>query len=321
MVQSLLLFLVVVILVVMPQSSKSSKVYAVAVGRTTGIFSSWAECQSQVHGFARAQFQSFRTRDQAETYMRQHGAAGAVAGSASRTIRNPTMSTARSTTPLGTKRQRESRKVEERIPSFPSVVSAATVHHKRPRRQESHHNEDLAGDSNNNNINNQNTVGGGWHLAITFDGGSRGNPGLAGAGATVTLRRSSATNSKQPTTTVLHIRDFVGTTATNNEAEYQGLVVALRVAQHEWERQQQRGNPAPSQQQWRLTGVTVQGDSQLIIQQLKGTYQCRSDKLKSRYRQAKELLEQLRQAHHPHNNVPVSLEHVYRSDNQVADGT
>ena len=38
-----------------------SKVYAVKQGRKTGIFSTWAECEKQVKGYAGAKFKSFAT--------------------------------------------------------------------------------------------------------------------------------------------------------------------------------------------------------------------------------------------------------------------
>lgn len=40
-----------------------SKIYAVKVGKTTGIFSNWNECKEQVHGFPGAQFKSFSSFD------------------------------------------------------------------------------------------------------------------------------------------------------------------------------------------------------------------------------------------------------------------
>ncbi|MCA1787801.1 MAG: ribonuclease HI [Desulfobacteraceae bacterium] len=45
------------------------KYYAVAAGRTTGIFTSWPAAKVQVEGFPGAVFKSFKTREQAEAFL------------------------------------------------------------------------------------------------------------------------------------------------------------------------------------------------------------------------------------------------------------
>lgn len=45
------------------------KYYAVATGRTTGIFTSWPAAKSQVDGFPGAVYKSFKTREQAEAFL------------------------------------------------------------------------------------------------------------------------------------------------------------------------------------------------------------------------------------------------------------
>mgnify|MGYP000878756921 CR=1 FL=1 len=47
----------------------AKKVYAVKVGRKTGIFNTWAECEAQVKGFSGAQFKSFKTIEEANEYL------------------------------------------------------------------------------------------------------------------------------------------------------------------------------------------------------------------------------------------------------------
>ena len=44
------------------------KFYAVAVGRTSGIYTDWASAEKQVKGFAGAKYKSFPTRAEAETW-------------------------------------------------------------------------------------------------------------------------------------------------------------------------------------------------------------------------------------------------------------
>ncbi|MEX1297998.1 MAG: ribonuclease HI [Desulfotignum sp.] len=45
------------------------KYYAVAAGRTTGIFTSWPIAKAQVEGFPGAIYKSFKTREQAEAFL------------------------------------------------------------------------------------------------------------------------------------------------------------------------------------------------------------------------------------------------------------
>lgn len=47
----------------------SGKYYAVRKGRKEGIFRTWEECKNQVHGFAGAEYKSFKNRDEAEDYL------------------------------------------------------------------------------------------------------------------------------------------------------------------------------------------------------------------------------------------------------------
>lgn len=45
------------------------KFYAVAKGRKTGIFTSWPQAEQQVRGFAGARYKSFKTREEALTFL------------------------------------------------------------------------------------------------------------------------------------------------------------------------------------------------------------------------------------------------------------
>ncbi|KAL9980315.1 hypothetical protein ACROYT_G008881 [Oculina patagonica] len=48
--------------------------YAVRTGRKTGIFQTWAECESYVKGFPGARYKKFSTEDEAETFVSGSGA-------------------------------------------------------------------------------------------------------------------------------------------------------------------------------------------------------------------------------------------------------
>ena len=54
----------------------ATKYYAVRVGRRTGVFLTWAECQKQVTGFPGGVFKSFTTIEEAEAFVK--GAATAI---------------------------------------------------------------------------------------------------------------------------------------------------------------------------------------------------------------------------------------------------
>jgi ribonuclease HI len=45
------------------------KFYAVRIGRRTGVFASWDECQKQVRGYSGARFKSFKTRAEALRFL------------------------------------------------------------------------------------------------------------------------------------------------------------------------------------------------------------------------------------------------------------
>ena len=120
-------------------------------------------------------------------------------------------------------------------------------------------------------------------ITAYFDGGARGNPGPAGYG--------------------VHIVDALGNvlseqhgslgTATNNIAEYRGLIAALQWAvEHS------------------VSPFVVKGDSQLIIEQMRGNYKVKNEGLKPLYLEARMLVMQI---------GDVRFEHVPREQNKDAD--
>jgi ribonuclease HI len=118
---------------------------------------------------------------------------------------------------------------------------------------------------------------------LYFDGCSKGNPGLGGAGAVLYKDGEEIWGSSQ----------LVGEKVTNNVAEYIGLIMGLKEV---YTRQ--------------IKNIIVRGDSQLVIKQMKGEYKVKSSNLVEYYQQAK-LLEK-----HVGNIV---FEHVYRDKNKRAD--
>lgn len=50
-------------------AKQSNKFYAVRIGKKTGIFETWAECQEQVKGYSGAEFSGFKTKSDALEYL------------------------------------------------------------------------------------------------------------------------------------------------------------------------------------------------------------------------------------------------------------
>ena len=46
--------------------------YAVAVGRSTGVFTTWTECETQVKGFTGCKYKKFKTKAEAQAFVRDH---------------------------------------------------------------------------------------------------------------------------------------------------------------------------------------------------------------------------------------------------------
>jgi hypothetical protein len=117
---------------------------------------------------------------------------------------------------------------------------------------------------------------------IYFDGGSRGNPGIAAGAAVIILTEGRS----------LTIARYFER-ATNNEAEYTGLIIGLEKAQ-----------------ELGLKSLEIRGDSQLIINQVKGDWKVKSESLRPFYQRACRLVAQFEQ---------ISWCWVERAKNSLAD--
>ena len=119
-------------------------------------------------------------------------------------------------------------------------------------------------------------------VTANIDGGSRGNPGLAGFG--VRLERSDGA-----------VHELKGTLphATNNIAEYHGLLAALRWAAREG-----------------VTTLHIRSDSQLLVRQLLGEYRVKNAGLRPLHEEARRLVSQI---------GGVTFEHIRRELNREAD--
>ena len=95
-----------------------------------------------------------------------------------------------------------------------------------------------------------------------FDGCSKGNPGISGAGACICENEQE----------IWFQTMFVGNHETNNVAEYSGLILGLEEAV--------RRN---------IKELTVKGDSELIIKQMRGQYKVKAFHLENLYKKALQL--------------------------------
>jgi ribonuclease HI len=119
--------------------------------------------------------------------------------------------------------------------------------------------------------------------SLYFDGASRKNPGPASFGGVIYNESGEELDTYYK---------FIGT-ATNNVAEYCGLLAGLHRAR-----------------ELNIKELKVFGDSNLIIQQVTGKWKVKNDNLRAIYNQIKEV--------EPFFTV-ITYQHVYRKDNKRAD--
>ena len=117
---------------------------------------------------------------------------------------------------------------------------------------------------------------------MNFDGASKGNPGLSGAGAVIYKNGNEIWSSCK----------FVGI-KTNNQSEYSALILGLKGALL-----------------LGITNLSVLGDSLLVINQVNGIYKVKSSSIFDLYEEVLELKTQF---------DFVEFNHVYRNYNKRAD--
>src|SRR5687767_14436513 len=110
-------------------------------------------------------------------------------------------------------------------------------------------------------------------IVAYIDGGARGNPGPAGYGVRIEDEQGT------------HIHEFHGFlgTSTNNVAEYNGLLAALRYAREHGHRK-----------------VRIKSDSELLIKQMTGQYRVKHPGLQPLYNEACTLAEGLERIVYEH---------------------
>ena len=120
-------------------------------------------------------------------------------------------------------------------------------------------------------------------ITAYIDGGARGNPGPAGFGVLIQDAAGAVLD---------ELHGGLGI-ATNNVAEYNGLLAALQWAAERGHRQ-----------------VHVRADSELLVKQMRGEYKVKNEGLKPLFLRACALVRRI---------GDVRFEHVRREFNQDAD--
>ncbi len=115
------------------------------------------------------------------------------------------------------------------------------------------------------------------------DGGARGNPGPAGSGAVIYDENDNI---------IAEVFEYIGE-ATNNQAEYYGVIIGLKKAKEIGVRE-----------------LDVFLDSELIVKQVNGEYRVKNEILAKKYLEVYNLKQSF---------VSISFSHIPREKNQKAD--
>lgn len=132
------------------------------------------------------------------------------------------------------------------------------------------------------NINNETSVS--YEYICYCDGGSRGNPGIAGIGVVI---YNTQTKKK------IEIAKYLGNDKTNNFAEYTAMVICLEKLV-----------------EFKAKSALVIADSELIVKQMNGEYSVKSPNIKPLYKKARDFADQIE---------TIKIKHTYRSGNSRAD--
>lgn len=122
---------------------------------------------------------------------------------------------------------------------------------------------------------------------LQFDGASKNNPGIAGAGY-VLYKITDCEKYDEIFSDYQYIEY-----ATNNEAEYIALLLGLKKIK-----------------ELDISNITIQGDSLLIINQMNNVYKVKSSNLLNLYIKCKDLTSQIKN---------INFQHIKREFNKKAD--
>ncbi len=124
-------------------------------------------------------------------------------------------------------------------------------------------------------------------ITIKTDGGSRGNPGPAGIGAVIEMEGK-----------IKKYAEFIGR-KTNNEAEYQALIFALK-----------KSKSLLGKKKAKQTVVNCYADSELLVKHLTHQYKVQNEKIQPLFLSVWNLMLDFKE---------VKINHIKRAENKLAD--
>lgn len=128
-------------------------------------------------------------------------------------------------------------------------------------------------------------------IYINTDGGSRGNPGPAAIGVVFYDESEN----------LIHKCGKVIGTATNNIAEYQAIIEALKiVSKSKWLKESKQ-----------KAEIFCRLDSQLVVEQICGRYKVKNEGLRPYYQELLSLISSI--------SVRIHFCHITREENKLAD--
>lgn len=119
--------------------------------------------------------------------------------------------------------------------------------------------------------------------SLTFDGGSRGNPGPSAAAAVLTCEDGTVEGSS------IYLGEV-----TNNIAEYKALILGIKLAQR-----------------FGVKDLSIKGDSKLVVNHLNGVWSCNAPSLSHLLKEADGLLSGW--------FISWEIDHIPRKKNKKAD--
>lgn len=126
------------------------------------------------------------------------------------------------------------------------------------------------------------------NFLLQFDGASRGNPGPSSCGFVI-FELIPNSNEKK---IFFYSGEYLDI-ATNNQAEYMGLYFGLKYCFEK-----------------KLKNISIEGDSNLVINQIKNVWKVKNEILFEIFNQVKKLMY--------HLNI-ISIKHILRDKNKIAD--
>ncbi|BBM97327.1 hypothetical protein MPTK1_1g04850 [Marchantia polymorpha subsp. ruderalis] len=274
------------------------KYYAVKSGHVPGIYDTWEDCKRQVTGFKGNQYKSFPTLVEAEQYLNSLAGSSKNVESAVVSVSLPAEKEAKSDRshkffgPIKEiqKPSRESKPFKSNAISICSSLldmrgsdictlspANSTISVKKKLERASlalptQHGFDESPVIDHDAV-----------YQLEYDGASKGNPGHAGAGALI----------RHPDGTVVCELTVGLGKATNNVAEYRGLIAGLKKALD-----------------LGIQRIQAQGDSKLVTQQVRGVWAVKNENLAVLCKEARRLVTSFK---------GFEIRHVDREWNSAAD--